>query len=128
MLDESALAIVRALANGLDPATGAALPPDHACQRPDTVRALCAALSALETRRNPNGARRTVAGAPKSGSPWDEAEDEALVAAFARGESYADIAQRHERTRTAIEARLVRLGKIEVPPGLRLRESHTGAR
>jgi hypothetical protein len=39
-----------------------------------------------------------------------------------------EIAQLHQRTRTAIEARLVRLGKIEAPPGLRLRESATAAR
>ena len=48
--------------------------------------------------------------------------------AFARGETFDALAQQHQRTRTAIEARLVRLGKIEAPPGLRLRESATAAR
>ena len=122
MLDASTVAVVRALARGTDPQGGAALPADHLCQRSDVVRALGAVLAAVEGAGTNARGRRAVPGAAKAGLPWDTAEDEALAAAFARGESYVAIAERHERTKAAIEARLVRLGKIEPPPGLRLRE------
>lgn len=122
MLDDSTLATLRALAGGLDPSTGLALPPDHVCQHPATVRALCAALAAVDSASLSPRPRRAVPGASKSGLPWDADEDAALAEAFARGESFETIAREHQRTRTAIEARLVRLGKIEAPPGLRLRE------
>ena len=128
MLDDSTLAILRALAAGRNPASGASLPADHVCQQPAIVRALCAALAAIDSPSVSTRSRRIVAGAPKAGLPWDAAEDAALTEAFARGETFEALAQQHQRTRTAIEARLVRLGKIEAPPGLRLRESATAAR
>jgi hypothetical protein len=128
MLDDATLATLRALAGGLDPASGAALPPDHVCQQPATVRALCAVLAAVDAGHTAVRPRRAVAGAPKAGMPWDENEDAALAEAFARGESLEAIARQHQRTRAAIEARLVRLGKIEPPPGLRLREAASPAR
>lgn len=128
MLDDSTLAILRALADGIDPATGQALPADHVCQQPATVRALCAALAAIDAASVAARPRRTIAGAPKAGLPWDATEDAALAEAFARGATFETLAQQHQRTRTAIEARLVRLGKIEAPPGLRLRESAAAAR
>jgi hypothetical protein len=128
MLDDSTLAILRALAGGIDPSTGHALPADHVCQQPATVRALCAALGAIESTSASARPRRTVAGALKAGLPWDATEDTALAEAFARGATFEVLAQEHQRTRAAIEARLVRLGKIEAPPGLRLRESAAAAR
>ena len=128
MLDDSILAILRALASGLDPVGGTPLPADHVCQQPATVRALCAALAAIESGTVAARGRRTVAGAPKAGLPWDAAEDAALVEAFAHGATFEALAQQHQRTKTAIEARLVRLGKIEAPPGLRLRESAAATR
>lgn len=127
MLDDSALATLRSLAGGLDPSTGATLPPDHLCQQPATVRALCAVLAAIDAGTLSARPRRAVAGAPKAGMPWDENEDGALVEAFARGESFDAMARQHQRTKAAIEARLVRLGKIEPPPGLRLREAASAA-
>lgn len=44
-----AIEILRALADGRDPVTGAAFPPDSPYQQADTVRALYAALDALST-------------------------------------------------------------------------------
>src|SRR3990170_2929380 len=43
-----ALAVVRSLANGVDPASGEVFPAESAYQRPDVVRALYEAASALE--------------------------------------------------------------------------------
>ena len=42
-----ALAVVRSLANGVDPETGEVFPPESAYQRPQTVRALYEAATAL---------------------------------------------------------------------------------
>ena len=121
MIDESTLVIVRALARGIDPSTGEALPSDHLCQQPATVRALVAAHAELEGRSaHPRSRSNTSLGA-KAGSPWDPADDEALAQAFDRGESIAKLAQDFQRSRGAITARLVRLGKLEAQPGLRLR-------
>lgn len=43
-----ALAVVRSLANGVDPESGEVFPPESAHQRPQVVRALYLAASALE--------------------------------------------------------------------------------
>ncbi|MFO1282449.1 MAG: hypothetical protein U1F51_08255 [Burkholderiales bacterium] len=44
-----------------------------------------------------------------------------LAAAHQAGSAIAELARAHERTRGAITAHLVRLGRIETPPGMRLR-------
>jgi len=128
MLDDSTLAILRALARGVEPITGAPLAADHVCQQPATVRALYAVLAAVEAGSLTTRSRRTVGGAAKAGLPWDAVEDAALAEAFASGDTFETLAQQHKRTRAAIEARLVRLGKIEAPPGLRLRQAVAAAR
>jgi hypothetical protein len=55
MEDARALAIVSALANGVDPLTGEVFAVDSPYQSPDVIRALYSAARALET----NGRRRT---------------------------------------------------------------------
>jgi len=119
MPDDSTLAVLRALARGVDPTTGAVLPEDHACQQGATVRALCAALAELESADGPAPVRRGAPVVGKAGKPWDAEEDSALAQAFDEGITLGALAQRHERSRGAIEARLVRLGKLEAPPGYR---------
>ena len=121
MIDESTLAVVRALARGIDPSTGEMLPSDHLCQQPATIRALVAALAELEGRSAGTRSPRNAMSGAKAGTAWDPADDEALAQAFDRGEPVGKLAQEFQRSRGAINARLVRLGKIETPPGLRLR-------
>ena len=121
MIDESTLAIVRALASGTDPSTGEVLASDHVCQQPATIRALVAALAELECRSALAQTRSNASAGAKAGARWDPAEDEALAQAFDRGDPVGKLAQDFQRSRGAINARLVRLGKIEAPPGLRLR-------
>ena len=48
MEQTQALAVVRSLANGVDPETGEVFPPESAYQRPQVVRALYEAATALE--------------------------------------------------------------------------------
>jgi hypothetical protein len=43
-----ALAVVRSLANGVDPESGEVFPPESSYQRPQVVRALYEAATALE--------------------------------------------------------------------------------
>ncbi|MFO1308160.1 MAG: hypothetical protein U1F64_06905 [Burkholderiales bacterium] len=111
--------------DGVDPATGATLPPDHPAQRTDFLRVVCAAIDALALHAPPDGAARRTApagpGPAKAGRPWTAAEDALLAQAHAAGMRATELARAHERTPGAITARLVKLGLIEMPAGLRLR-------
>jgi hypothetical protein len=122
MLDDADLSILRALARGVDPATGEAFAGNHACQQPGTVRALCAAVAQLARAAAEPAAvptRRSAEAPPKAGQPWDATEEQALVAAFDAGGKLGALAREFGRSRAAVEARLVRLGKLPGNPGLR---------
>ncbi len=110
MNQSEALSIVRALANGVDPATGEAFAGDSAYQRADTVRALFAAAQALEQMERAE--RRRVELPAKTGQPWSEEEDRKLLASFDAGRGLAELAAAHERTQTGIRARLVKFGRL----------------
>lgn len=113
---EQTLRILNALANGVHPATGEQFAPDSPYQHPDTVRALYAAVRALDGGgATATGAERRSA-LPQSGagSRWSREEEERLAAGFDAGQTIDALAQAHSRSRAAIEARLVRLGKLDV--------------
>lgn len=96
----SAKEILRALADGVDPATGEILPAESVFNSPDVIRALFAVLAALnsdEPLRN-------------AGKPWTEAEDSNLKAEFTAKMRISDIAKEHGRSYGAIESRLDHLG------------------
>jgi hypothetical protein len=105
-----ALAIVRSLANGVDPESGEVFPPDSAYQRPQVVRALYEAAACLE--RIERFDRRRQQMPPKTGEPWSEDEDRKLLTAFDAGRSLQEIATTHERTMGAVRARLLKYGRI----------------
>jgi hypothetical protein len=105
-----ALAIVRSLANGVDPESGEVFAPDSAYQRPQVVRALYEAATALE--RIERFERRRQQMPPKTGEPWTEDEDRKLLAAFDAGRSLQELAAAHERTMGAVRARLLKYGRI----------------
>lgn len=112
---EQTLRILHALANGVHPATGEQFAADSPYQHPDTVRALYSAVRALDGSGAPTtGAERRPA-PPQSGagSRWSIEEEQRLAAAFDAGKTIDALAQAHNRTRVAIEARLVRLGKLD---------------
>jgi DNA-binding NarL/FixJ family response regulator len=99
-----------ALANGVDPATGSRIPID-AFHSPDVVRALFMASNLLRGH-----GRRQAAG-----SRWTEEEEAKVARAFDAGQSIADIAREHKRTKGAITSRLVKLGRLD-PATVTLRE------
>ena len=105
-----ALAVVRSLANGVDPESGEVFPASSAYQRPQVVRALYEACSALE--RIERFDRRRSQMPPKTGEPWSEDEDRRLLAAFDAGRALQELASQHERTMGAVRARLLKYGRI----------------
>jgi len=119
------LAVLKALADGIDPATGEPFPAGSAYQHPDTVRALFSAIRMVESPASmasgptPSRQAATTTGksAPEnSGRPWSEEEDARLGKTYDAGKSIEELAGMHKRSKWAIEARLARLGKIPEPP------------
>ena len=112
---EQTLRILNALANGVHPATGEKFAADGPYQHPDTVRALFEAMRAVEggAATAPAPERKPAFPQSGSGSRWSGEEEQRLAAAFDAGESVDVLARAHNRSRAAIEARLVRLGKMD---------------
>ena len=105
-----ALSVVRLLANGVDPESGEVFPAESAYQRPQVVRALYEAATALE--RIERFERRKNQLPQKTGEPWSEDEDRKLLAAFDAGRALQELAAGHERTMGAVRARLLKYGRI----------------
>lgn len=110
MESAQALAVVRSLANGVDPESGEVFPPESAYQRPLVVRSLYEAAAALE--RIERFERRRSQMPLKTGEPWSEDEDRKLLAAFDAGRALQEVAAAHERSMGAIRARLLKYGRI----------------
>jgi hypothetical protein len=110
MNHEQASDIIRQLADGLDPISGRALASDDPCQHPQIVRALFVARQALDRGAAPE--RKVKPRAEHAGLPWSEEEDRTLAGAHDAGTPVKDLADRHKRSIAAIQARLVKLGKI----------------
>lgn len=116
---EQALRILNALANGVHPATGEKFAADSPYQHPETVRALFEAMRAVEggtapvAAPAPGPARRPAPPQTGSGSRWSPEEEQRLASAFDAGRTVDELARAHSRSRAGIEARLVRLGKMD---------------
>ena len=104
--------ILKSLADGRDPVTGAPFPRDSAYQQADTVRALYVALEALD---QPAGKPKRPAdpNRPQVGRPWTPEEEQKLRDAFTTHKPIPEIAATHGRTPGAVTSRLVRLGLIQ---------------
>lgn len=113
--------IINVLAQGIHPVTGEAMPPDSPYNEPPVIRALFAVSRALDGCDMPKSRRDAPANAGKT---WSGEEDDALAAAFDAGHDLKRMALELGRSRVAVEARLVKLGKIEGRPGLPLRPGH----
>lgn len=121
MEKEQALRVLNALANGVHPATGEKFAADSPYQHPETVRALFEAMRAVESGgvaaapapAAPAAARRPALPQSGSGSRWSPDEEQRLAAAFDAGRTVDELARAHGRSRAGIEARLVRLGKLD---------------
>jgi hypothetical protein len=115
-----ALPILRALADGRDPHSGAPLGPESVFQRPEVIRALFAAVLVLDGAPAPRAEAAKTRPTSGAGSPWTAEEERWLTEGFRSGVSPAEIAREHGRTTGAITSRLVKLGLIakdETPPG-----------
>jgi len=110
LMDETkAVAILSALANGVNPSTGEIFPPESPYQQVDVVRALFAALERFRVRPR----SKSRANAPSNaGKPWGDEEDRRLLAAFDLGRAPLEIARELGRTVAGIEARLERHGRL----------------
>ncbi|MGH9498233.1 MAG: hypothetical protein ACRD3L_03755 [Terriglobales bacterium] len=102
-----AIAIIRALADGVNPTTREALGAIDACRLPQSIKALNRALGALlaqqdREKRNPANAGRS----------WSRAEDQQVCEELRQGKDINEMAKVHNRTVAAIAARLLKLGKI----------------
>jgi len=102
--------IIRAFADGVDPFTGEAFPPDNPFHHPDAVRAMYAALEALDHLHKTISKENRLP--DNAGKPWLSQEDEDLIIAFEDGVTIQELARRHQRTVGSIKSRLVKLGKL----------------
>ena len=111
---QSALPIVRALADGINPLTGEAFNDASPYAEPRTLRALFSAVELME--REVEREKRRERLPANFGKPWSEGEDQSLTAAFDSGLALNEIARKHARTSSSIRLRLEKLGKIEPQP------------
>jgi len=112
---EQTLRILNALASGVHPATGEQFAADSPYQHPNTVRALYESIQILQSTPALHATRnqKPTSGLSITGNRWTTEEEERLVAAFDSGKSVDEIVRVHNRSRAAIEARLVKLGKLD---------------
>lgn len=108
--------IIDTLARGIHPVTGEVMPEDSPYNAPPVIRALFAVSQALDGAA-PAKPRRQLP--PNAGKPWVSQEDGKLESAFAAGIDMKQIAEELGRTMWAVEARLVKLGKLPPKPGMR---------
>jgi hypothetical protein len=111
-MDETkTVAILSALANGVNPSTGEIFSADSPYQQAEIVRALFAALEHFKQVEKPKPKQRTDM--PSNvGKPWSDDEDRRLLGDFDRGRKPSEIARDLGRTLAGIEARLERHGKL----------------
>ena len=107
---DKAISIIRALSDGVDPYTGEQYSSDSPYQKPDTIRALFAAIEALEKQKKAKIRKKEQPGS--AGKPWNEEEDNRMLQAYDAGTPIIEISEAHGRTVGAIESRLVRHGRI----------------
>lgn len=115
MEKDHALRILQALANGVHPVTREPFPADSPYQHPDIVRALFESIRSIQSAPVQPALQNIKSGAApgNTGNRWTRDEEEQLASAFDAGKSVDEIVRRHNRSRAAIEARLVKLGKLD---------------
>jgi hypothetical protein len=90
---------------------------DSPYQHPDTVRALFEAVRTLDAnsaRPAPTPERKTGDVPANTFVRWSLEEEVRLASGFDAGKNSAELAKLHNRSRAAIEARLLKMGKIDV--------------
>ena len=120
MDDVKALEIVRALADGVDPESGEVFGDESVYQRPDVIRAMFAAVKALEKAAKAKQQKSIQPG--RAGKRWDDEEAEKVATAYDKGFPIKEIANKYQRTKFAIESQLVKMGKISKSESLPTQE------
>ncbi|HEY0885466.1 MAG TPA: hypothetical protein VGE20_09305 [Ramlibacter sp.] len=118
---QQARAILETLAQGIHPVTGELMDADGPYNEPTVIRALFTVARALDGGEG-KATRESVErrpGAPNQGKPWAAEDDAKLDAAFAAGADLKLLAQELGRTTFALEARLVKLGRLPPRSGMR---------
>ncbi len=121
MENREAIAIMRALASGLDPESGEKLEADSLCRRPQIVKALNRSLGALLHLE-----QRELQRPAHAGRYWSHEEDAQVCAEVHRGIDFHEIAKSHNRTVPSIVARLVKLGEIRPGTSRSSSDRHSG--
>jgi len=114
MNEQRALAIVSALADGVNPITGEVFAADSPYQNVQIVRALVFLVRTFESKNRPRPKSNMPSNA---GKPWNDSEDEQLLREFDRGQPLEKLAEMHGRTVAGIQARLERHGRIKAGEG-----------
>ena len=109
---ESALPIVKALADGVNPVTGEAYPEHSPYAEPRALRALFTAVDLMQ--REVEKERRRERLPANFGKQWSPDEDRLIAEAFDSGTAIPEMARKHARTQGSIRLRLEKLGKL--PP------------
>lgn len=118
------LKIIEALANGIDPTTGEALPAVSPYNDPNTIRALFTVLNLIKKTANKQPKiKKTLSqkrmenlegGLPENaGLPWTDEQRNDLVEQFKSGLLIKDIALSLGRTSGAITSELKKQGLID---------------
>lgn len=107
--------ILETLADGVNPMTGEVLSECDSCNQVEVVRALHTVLKQLESA--PAKTRKPQAA--NAGKPWTDDDDRSLCEMFDQGCTDKEISNHFGRSKGAITARLVRLGKIADRVGLK---------
>jgi len=105
------LAIIEALAEGVNPVTGEIFPDQSPYNEPTIIRALFTAGQLLRQQLSQSGSLKPLPA--KAGRPWDADEDRDLSEEFKANLAIGAMAEKHQRTMGAIQSRLVRLGLVE---------------
>jgi hypothetical protein len=118
---QQARAIVRTLAQGVHPVTGVLMDADSPYNEPTVIRALFAVDQALAAGdpKPPKVPPERRAGPPNQGKPWAAEDDAKLDAAFTAGVDLKPLSEELGRTTFALEARLVKLGRLPARSGMR---------
>ena len=102
--------ILLLLANGIDYDTGELLAKDNILNRGDVVRTLFIAIEGVDLLLRQQ--RKTKVLPENVGKKWTEEDDDMLAKHFDSGSDVGVLAKFFDRTKGAISARLVKLGKI----------------
>ena len=111
---ESALPIVRALADGINPVTGELYPDHSPYAEPRALRALYSAVDLMQKEIDREKRRERLPA--NFGKPWTVEEDGVLASEYDSGRTLPDLARQHQRTQSSIRLRLEKLGKIQPTP------------